>query len=78
MKYQYSTKPEGMNFYCTAKCTNEGANITITQDIKASSHREASEQFEGYLGEHHEGFDFIVSILSESDKNPKDKLIYAS
>lgn len=67
MRYTYSTKPEGIEYICTAKATDDGAEIVITKKIKASCHTHAAEEFEEYLEDTHEGFTWDISILTNAE-----------
>lgn len=84
MKYTYSTKTEGIEFECRAvtadkSADRDDASIEIVQKIKASSHREAAEQFEKYLNEKHEGFTWTISVLTDAEKKAgHDPLVWAA
>ena len=67
MKYQYSTKPDGIDYVATATAIHKGSNITIKQEVKASCEKEAADYFEEYLQDNHEGFDFTIQIVKKSD-----------
>ena len=73
MNYKFSTKPEGFDFVITAKAIHEGRTITITENGKYASHRQAADWIEEYLEENHEGFDFEVEILTVAEFEARNK-----
>lgn len=79
MRYIYSTKMEGIEFVCTAKTIDDGAEIVITKKIKASSHSDAADEFEEYLEDQHEGFTWDVSIMTEAEiKGSKSSIVFCA
>ncbi len=78
MNYIYSTDPKGIAYRCRANAVHGDAQISIEQTIKASSHKEAAEQFEEYLSEHHEGHEWAISIMSPGEIKNANNAGYAA
>lgn len=62
MNYNYSTRLDGWQYRCVAIAITKLADIKISTIIRAACENEAATNFEEYLNEYHEGFDFEITI----------------